>query len=181
MGKVSLTKLEEIHLEMVRSWRNSSEVSDYMYTDRQISKKHQKEWFEKVESDQNSFYWIIKYENRPIGLASITNIDDTLKSCYWAFYLGDTSIRGGGIGSFVELFVINYVFNILKLNKLRCEVFTSNDKVIRMHEKFGFRREAFYREHCLKNGEYQDVVGMAILKKDWMRLSKYYEGYGNGN
>jgi RimJ/RimL family protein N-acetyltransferase len=46
-------------------------------------------------------------------------------------------------------------------------VFVSNDKVIKMHEKFGFRREAYYREHCIKGEQKLDVVGLAILESDW--------------
>jgi hypothetical protein len=59
------------------------------------------------------------------------------------------------------------VFETLNLNKLRCEVFTFNDKVIKMHEKFGFRREAFYREHCFKIDGYKDVIGLALLANEW--------------
>ena len=39
-----------------------------------------------------------------------------------------------------------------------------------MHEKFGFRREAYYREHCSKNGKFEDVVGLALLKSEWIQL-----------
>lgn len=97
----------------------------------------------------------------------MTNIDNNLSSCYWAFYLGDTSVRGAGIGAKVEYNVLSYVFDELSLNKLRCEVFEFNNNVIKMHEKFGFRREAFYREHCFKNKDWQNVIGLAMLKKEW--------------
>jgi RimJ/RimL family protein N-acetyltransferase len=68
---------------------------------------------------------------------------------------------------------LQYVFNELELNKLRCEVFVTNDKVIKMHEKFGFRREAFYREHCVKNNQKLDVVGLAILSSEWAILNEF--------
>ena len=67
---------------------------------------------------------------------------------------------------------MEYVFNELKLNKLRCEVFTSNDKVIKMHENFGFRREAYYREHCLKNNQKFDVIGLALLQTEWSLIKE---------
>lgn len=63
----------------------------------------------------------------------------------------------------------------MNLNKLRCEVFVHNDKVINMHEKFGFRREAYYREHCIKGNEKLDVVGLAILKKEWQQLKPIFK------
>ena len=39
----------------------------------------------------------------------------------------------------LEFFVIDYVFNELKLSKLNCEVIEHNDAVVRLHEKFGFK------------------------------------------
>lgn len=164
---IELVEIEEKDIETIRQWRNSEEVSSYMYTDSEITKENQILWFNKIKNDLSSKYWIITYNNKKLGLASLTNIDKTLSSCYWAFYLGDTSVRGAGIGGKVEYRVLNYVFENLKLHKLRCEVFVFNDKVIKMHEKFGFRREAYYREHCYKNGSYIDVVGLALLNSEW--------------
>jgi len=161
MNDINLKELTKDDLELVRQWRNSKEVAVYMYTENYISKDQQIKWFEKINWD-NSKYWVIEYDGKKLGLASINFIDRTLQSCYWAFYLGDTSVRGAGIGAKVEYNVLRFVFDELALNKLRCEVFVTNDKVIKMHEKFGFRREAYYREHCIKNNEKLDVVGLAI-------------------
>lgn len=169
MGDIELQKLNQEDLELVRAWRNSPEVASYMYNDAYITEIDQQKWFDNILWDK-SRYWIIMYKGGKIGLVSLTGIDKTLQSCYWAFYLGDTSIRGSGIGAKVEYSILEYVFTELKLNKLRCEVLLKNDKVIKMHEKFGFRREAFYREHCIKNGEKLDVVGLAILKSEWELL-----------
>lgn len=164
---IELKTVTKDDIELIRTWRNSKEVADYMYSNVSITKEQQEEWFKKIEKDKSSKYWIIQYNNKKLGLASLTGINSTLSSCYWAFYLGDTSVRGAGIGGKVEYNVLRYVFEELKLNKLRCEVFVFNDNVIKMHEKYGFRREAFYREHCFKNEVYQDVVGLAMLQREW--------------
>jgi UDP-4-amino-4,6-dideoxy-N-acetyl-beta-L-altrosamine N-acetyltransferase len=170
MKDISLVKVNLQDIELIRGWRNSPEVSSYMYDESYISEEQQEAWFHKMDADPNSVYWIIEYNNKKLGLASLTNINQLLKSCYWAFYLGDTSVRGAGIGAKVEYNVLLYVFEELKLNKLRCEVLVNNDKVIKMHEKFGFRREAYYREHCFKNEKQIDVVGLAMLKSEWIFL-----------
>lgn len=170
MSDIKLIKLEKEDLELVRNWRNSEDVSKYMYNESYITEEEHQNWFEKIKDSSNSIYWIIEYNNKKLGLASITGIDNTLQSCYWAFYLGDTSVRGGGIGAKIEYNVIEYVFSILNLNKLRCEVFTSNDRVIKMHEKYGFRREAYYREHCIKGNEKLDAVGLALIQSEWQQI-----------
>jgi UDP-4-amino-4,6-dideoxy-N-acetyl-beta-L-altrosamine N-acetyltransferase len=167
---IKLRNISEQDLEQIRAWRNSPEVSQYMYTDALISKEQQIQWFQKIQQDASCRYWIIEYDNKDLGLASITTINKTLNSCYWAFYLGDSSVRGKGIGAKVEYSVLQYVFEELKLNKLCCEVFNFNDSVIKMHEKFGFKREAYYREHCEKNGTKLDVIGLAILKSEWIEI-----------
>jgi len=169
MKDISLKPLTENDLELVRTWRNSPEVASYMYSEKIISAEEQLAWFERLKTDTSSKYWIISYDEKPLGVANITGLSNVLESCYWAFYIGDTSVRGGGIGAKVEFNVLHYVFEELKLNKLRCEVFSFNDKVIKMHEKFGFRREGFYREHCKKQGEFKDVVALALLKSEWIQ------------
>ena len=144
---ITLTPLQHDDIDLVRTWRNSPDVSQYMYTEAEITAEQQENWYQKIKDDPSS--------------------SQTFSSCYWAFYLGDTAIRGGGIGSKIEYNVLEYVFQELKLNKLRCEVFVFNDKVISLHEKFGFRREAYYRQHVRKQGRWQDVVGLAMLRDEW--------------
>ena len=178
---LKLIEVEEGHLEMIRTWRNMPEVSAYMYTSDIISDEQQKKWYKTVVNDSSCKYWVIEYAGKALGIASLTGISKVFNSCYWAFYLGDTSIRGKGICAKVEFEVLSYVFDSLKLNKLRCEVFTFNDKVIQMHEKFGFRREAYYRQHVLKDKEYKDVVALAILKSEWDQIKELMKSkiYGN--
>tara|TARA_A100001015_G_C14726207_1_gene607976 strand:- start:14 stop:556 length:543 start_codon:yes stop_codon:yes gene_type:complete len=172
MNDVVFKVLSIDDIELVRKWRNSEAVYKYMYDEKCISESQQKKWFEKISRDRSSIYWVVEYKEKKIGLVSITGINNVLSSCFWAFYLGDTSIRGAGIGSKIEFNVLEYVFNKLNLNKLRCEVFVNNDRVIKMHEKFGFRREAYYREHCIKNEQKLDVVGLAILQSEWNSISQ---------
>lgn len=169
---IELSELTAEDIELVRTWRNSKEVASFMYNEQVITSEDQVKWFKNIDWDK-SRYWIIKYNGKKLGLASINNIDKILNSCYWAFYLGDTTVRGAGIGAKVEFNVLEYVFNNLQLNKLRCEVFVTNDKVIKMHEKFGFRREAYYREHCIKGTEKLDVVGLAMLKPEWAVIREF--------
>lgn len=172
---IVLTPLTKEDIELVRIWRNSPEVAQYMYTENEISVEQQKAWFERIKDDNTSKYWIIEYDNQKIGLASLTGISNTLSSCYWAFYLGTDVPRGGGIGSKIEYNILEYVFNELKLNKLRCEVMDFNDKVISMHEKFGFRREAYYRQHIKKNGKWVDTIGLAILSEEWKKQREFMQ------
>lgn len=170
MQDVILSPIEESHLELIRTWRTSEQISKYMYTTPDITPEQQKQWFARIQNDSTSKYWLISYEGKPLGVASLYDIKANFKQCYWAFYLGDSSIRGKGVGSKVEFQVCEYVFDVLGYNKLLCEVFVWNESVIKLHEKFGFRRESYFRQHVLKDGEWIDAVGLAMLKQEWEQV-----------
>lgn len=157
-------------LELVRTWRNSEAVAQYMYTSAPVSAEQQQAWFARVQADASKEYWVIMHQGRPVGVANLYAINPAFWSCYWAFYLGDPDLRGSGLGARVEYAVLEHVFEERKLNKLLCEVFVSNDKVVALHEKFGFRRESYFRQHVHKNGAFHDVVGLALLRREWQLL-----------
>ena len=71
------------------------------------------------------------------------------------------------MGAFVEVFVLDHVFGDLALNKLCCEVLLENEAVWKMHQSFGFQREALWRAHIWKGGQPHDVVGLGLLAADW--------------
>jgi UDP-4-amino-4,6-dideoxy-N-acetyl-beta-L-altrosamine N-acetyltransferase len=172
MSDILLLEITKQDLELIRTWRNSKEVSSYMYTDDYVSENQQEDWYNKIKISVSSKYWIIEFKGEKLGLVSITDINMVFRSCSWAFYIANNSFRGAGIGRKVEYTILNYVFEVLNLNKLRCEVFVFNESVIKMHEKFGFRREGYYREHCFKNNAFHDVVALAILKSEWENLKE---------
>jgi UDP-4-amino-4,6-dideoxy-N-acetyl-beta-L-altrosamine N-acetyltransferase len=162
---IELVQLQEDDLKTVMRWRMHPEVTKYMYSDPVLSLEGQKQWFQQINQAGDQ-YFTIADEGRKVGVVSLTNIRKNFAAS-WAFYLDPDMPQGRGVGSQVELKVIDHVFYELHLHKLNCEVFVFNDKVIKMHEKFGFRREAYYRDFVIKNEQAYDVVGLALLKKDW--------------
>lgn len=160
-------QIKDSDLDMLLKWRTMPEVSAYMYTDIEPDMAKQKQWYERIRSDKTRRDWIIVVDGEDVGLVSVVRIDQTNKRCEWAYYLASPSVRGKGIGRSVEMNILDYVFNKLKLHKLCCEVFVANDIVIKIHEKYGSRVEGTRREHIHKNSEYHDIVEMGILKEEY--------------
>lgn len=165
--EILFRKIKEDDLEIILNWRTKPEVSSYMYTDVEPSMEKQCQWYKNISNDPTRLDWIIKCDEEDVGLLSLVKIDKLNQRCEWAYYLGSPNVRGKGIGKNVELNVLNYVFTKLKLNKLCCEVFVSNDFVIKIHEKYGSKVEGTRREQIYKNKEFHDIVEMGILKSDW--------------
>jgi UDP-4-amino-4,6-dideoxy-N-acetyl-beta-L-altrosamine N-acetyltransferase len=153
--------------DRILAWRNSPDVRAYMYTDHVISPEEHAAWFAAIPGDPRRAYWVIEANGAPVGLANLYDIDAWHRRCAWAYYLADPSVRGMGLGSFVEYWMLEEVFERRGLAKLWCEVLLSNEAVWRLHERFGFRQEARFREHVTKDGAPQDVLGLGILAGEW--------------
>lgn len=164
---VRLRQVEHEDSERLLVWRNSPEVATYMYTDHTISRPEHDRWFAAALTQDDRRYWIIEMDGEPVGLANLARIDPIVRRCDWAYYLGEASTRGRGVGAQVEYIVLRHVFETLGFHKLWCEVLLENEAVWKLHESFGFKREACYREHVCKGGRFQDVVGLGMLKADW--------------
>lgn len=162
-------------LELIRSWRTSNEVTHYMYTDPNPSAEDQIKWYESLESNPYVKYMVIHYKNTPVGMIYLTNIDLTSKHCEWGIYIGDTKYQTRGVGAMATYKLLNYVFDELGMNKIISMVLSYNKSAINLNESFGFSREGYYKEQCFKNDKFIDMIGYAMLKKDWIKLREYFK------
>ncbi len=167
---VELIPLQTEHLEMLRTWRNMPEISQYMFNEAYITEAQQIEWYNKVIKDPGQSHWIIKYKNEFAGAASLHSINQKFKTCSWGFYIGNLKFRGEGLGYKMLYQLLIKVFEEMKFNKIIAEVLINNQLSIKLHETLGFRREGYYREHIIKNNIYYDVVALGYLEKEWRLL-----------
>jgi UDP-4-amino-4,6-dideoxy-N-acetyl-beta-L-altrosamine N-acetyltransferase len=166
-GAVSLRPLQLGDITRVLEWRNLPEVATYMYTDHRISDAEHARWFASAMTDETKRYWIIELDREPVGLANLYDISTLQRRAYWAFYLADDRVRGRGVGSATERFVMRHVFEELALDKLCCEVLATNEGVVKMHERYGFQVDGVLRRHVIKAGVRIDVITMSLLRDEW--------------
>ena len=152
--------------EMVRVWRNSPEVNEYLFADQHITAEAHREWFQKILNDQTFKYWIVTYDGQDVGVVNLFNIDRDNQRCYWGFYIAYPEMRGRGIGTFVEYEILRIVFDELGFNKLCGETLSWN-KILQIHYSFGYQQEGCLRQHVIKDGRPVDVVVIGILRDEW--------------
>lgn len=155
-------------IERVLHWRNLPEVAAYMHTDHAISETEHVRWFADAMTDESGKYWIIQSDGAPVGLVNLYDISPRHGRAYWAIYVAVPGVRGRGLGSAAERFVLRYAFETLGLETLCCEVLATNQRGVKMHERFGFRIDGVLRQHVRKGGDRVDVVTMSLLREEWM-------------
>ena len=162
-------------LEKLRIWRMKPEVTKYLYTDPVISKEDQIRWYEKISGDPTCKYWIVNADGEDLGLAFLYDVNELHKRASWGYWIAEEGARGKGVGKAIELNIQRYVFEVLNLNKLCCEVLKENELVVTIHQKYGSQIEGLCKQHIFKNGEFKDIVVMGILKEDWRNIKDNFE------
>jgi UDP-4-amino-4,6-dideoxy-N-acetyl-beta-L-altrosamine N-acetyltransferase len=164
---ISLRDLAPGDRESIRLWRNDPQVRRCMYTGHEISQEEHNAWFSRIQHDPTCRYWIIVCDGEDAGLLYLQDIDAKNRHCYWGFYTSGADVRGKGVGNFAEFSILRYVFEELQFRKLCAEVLAFNKAVLNMHKKFGFVQEGVLRKHILKDGVFEDVVCISILREEW--------------
>lgn len=147
-------------------WRNSDRIRANMFSDHIITMEEHVAWFEGTQRDDKIIVLVLEYLNEPIGVVNITDIDHKNNKCTWGFYLGETNTpRNSAL--VMGYLSLEYIFEVLKIRKLCGEVFAFNSKSAHFHERLGFYTEGRLIKHVLKNGNYEDVICMALFKSVW--------------
>jgi len=166
-GPVTFRPFRLDDITRVLGWRNLPEVSASMYSNHRISDVEHARWFGSVLNDPTKRYWIIELDGEAVGVVNLTDISTEHKRAYWAFYLADERVRGRGVGSATERFVMRHVFVDLGLDKLCLEVLATNVGVVKMHQRYGFKIDGTLRQHVIKTGQRIDVKTMSLLRQEW--------------
>lgn len=168
---IRFEKLKRDHLDLVLKWRISEHVSKVMLTKVENNLDLQNAWYKKIICDPSKKYWIINFNDIPIGLINLDAIDLKNSRCKAGYYIGDLSYLT--LGGLIPVYLYNYVFTLLKLNKIYGEVVSSNGRMLRLHDLHGFRRVGTLKKHVFKDGEFLDVVIVELINEDWFKLGKF--------
>lgn len=176
---VKMTLLREEDLAMVMDWRMRPYITQYMNTDPVLTLESQKAWFSRIKNDETQRNWIINYEENPIGLINVFDIDRINSRCSWGYYIAEQEFRSLKLAMYLEWNLYDYVFDILGLHKLCNETFLENKQVIKLHLLCGAKEDGIMRDQIHKNGVYHDVSVGSILSTEWKdkRKSTKYEKF----
>jgi UDP-4-amino-4,6-dideoxy-N-acetyl-beta-L-altrosamine N-acetyltransferase len=168
VGYLNILKVDLNHIELIRQWRNSSEVKKYMYKDHYISKEEHMKWYYSLKLNKTKRkVWVIFYDEVPVGVIYLSEIDHKNKVTDWGLYIGETAYRGLGIGSISLYRLMEYVFDKMNFHKMYTSVLENNPDALNLYKKFGFKEEGRLRKHILRDGKYIDVSLIGILNEEW--------------
>lgn len=153
--------------ERLFTWRLQPEVNLWMSDQPASAREEHQTRFEAFLGDPDRRGWIISRSGQPVGFLSLTGLTNCNRRAEWGWYIADADARGRGVGRAAEALGLDKAFDQLGLEKVSAEVFADNEAALKAQAAAGFRREGYLRKHALKDGQFRDVVLLAILAEEW--------------
>lgn len=168
--KVYFRPLDIADLEKLVKWINDPEITVFLTMGRfPANSIREREWLENLYKSTDDIVMgiVIKDGDIFIGNCGLHQIDWVSRSAVFGIMIGEKEYQNKGYGTEAVLLMLKYAFEILNLNRIELTVYNFNKRAIRCYEKAGFTLEGRLRQKIFKNGSYQDVLIMSILKEEW--------------
>jgi len=135
---ITLERLKQEDIELVRQWRNSDPVRLNMEYRELITAEQQIAWFKSVDNLQNN-YLMIHYKGEKIGLLNDKNVNWEARTSESGLFLGRTEFYATFVPYLVSVAGIEATFYFLNWNKQFAHILRSNSNAIRYNTQLGYR------------------------------------------
>lgn len=176
--RVYLRAFELDDYKLTHSWREDKEILNGIVGKKYfVSCEYEKKWIQNSIFDENSIKLAIcfKATNEHIGNIYLNMIDHVNKNCTFGIILGKKNFWGQGLGSEATLLMLHHAFYEIGMIRVCSRQLLTNHSSIGLHEKCGFKHEGILRKVVFKNGEYQDLNLMSILREDYDEMLKCHK------
>ena len=163
--KIYLRLMMREDTELIVAWRNSDAVREnFIYRDPFTREGHEN-WIRTMVDTGRAVQMMIcdLDTDTPLGSVYIRDIDRQHNKAEYGIFIGEPDARGRGVGTAAAGLMLRYCFEEQRLHRVYLRVLAENGQAIRSYEKAGFVREGCLKEDVCIDGEYRDVVWMAVL------------------
>jgi diamine N-acetyltransferase len=170
-GAVYLRPAERDDIPRFVTWLSNARTTRTLAILAPFSLVQEEGWFDRMTAGQGKELWhfvICRIEDdRPIGVIALDDLDLVNGSSPVGIFIGEPSERGRGYGTDAMRAILEFAFGSLRLERVWLDVYDFNTSAIHVYERVGFVREGLLRRAVWREGEWADVVRMAILADEW--------------
>jgi UDP-4-amino-4,6-dideoxy-N-acetyl-beta-L-altrosamine N-acetyltransferase len=164
---IILRRLRKQDIEMVRAYRNSPDIQQYMEYRGEISPAEQEKWFASVD-DEFNFYFIIEWEGRDVGMIYGQNTDwSTRETGNGGIFIWEKEIRETQVPIAAALLLTDFSW-IIGLQKIHARVLRDNHRAIAFNKSFGYElapgQEDIINQHYVLTREQFEKTGGRLIE-----------------
>ena len=136
---IALLRLAYADIELVRLWRNSPNVNQWMEFKGRITPEMQRSWFEKLDPE-TQFFYVIELHGERVGLVNLKNVQDA--SAEGGIFIAEERFQNGTLGLQAILAMYDFGFQQLYLTRITAHIMADNPRAIRFNQALGFKQVA---------------------------------------
>ena len=158
-------------------WINDPEVRNFLNAHLPQSEQDEERWLENLSKNKDTDLVLVieTTEGRVIGLMGLHKINWRDRVAITGALIGEKEYWGKGFGSDAKITLLNYAFNVLNLRKICSGVISYNKRSLQYSIKCGYKEEGILKEHIFRNGQYWDVIQLAIFREDFISVWEEYQ------
>lgn len=125
-----------------------------------------KSWLDEFPRTGTQIVFAIRklFEPQIIGFVIFKNIQLVHRSADVGVRIGSDAERGKGYGTQALKLALDYAWKHLNLHRVSLTVFAHNARALASYRAAGFREEGRLKDAAYIDGEWVDVIPMAVLK-----------------
>jgi RimJ/RimL family protein N-acetyltransferase len=150
--------------KMVNQWLRDEHARDFIHSSGVSSESADIDHL--AGTEENVLAVVTLPDATPIGLLAFLGCDRLQRKAELRKIIGEPDFRGKGFAKEATALWIKYGVTTLSLRKICLHTLDTNFRNIRLNEDLGFNVEGILRSECFFDGEYHDVLRMALISED---------------
>jgi len=169
--RIRLRAVERSDLPRFVEWLNDADVMAGLSMYLPLSQDDEESWFDEMRkhpAEQHPLVIEVRNQDswQPIGDCGFNTIDQHSRSAEIGIFIGRKDLWNRGYGTETMCLLLKHGFHTLNLNRIFLRVYETNKGAIRSYEKAGFVHEGRMRQAQFRNGKYEDVLLMSVLRSE---------------
>lgn len=136
-NNITLVPFAKEHIDLTFEWVKNHEFQRLFLMRNEPTWEHHYEHFEQVLKDSTQHIYAILANNKHVGNCGLKNLSKN-KGELW-IYIGDSLMRGKGIGKCATKLLLHKGFEVLKLKTIYVHFADFNIQARRLYEKLCFK------------------------------------------
>ena len=159
---VTLSRLKEDEIEMVRQWRNDPVVvANYDFRDH-ITPEMQQQWFRSI-SNKNNLYLIIHYQGCDVGVINLKNINWEEHTAETGIFIPYKEYHETPVSAIVSFLTTEFLFTLFNWKVVHAHVLKENKPVQAFVKQLGYelspgQEEVENQEYFLSRDKFEKIA-----------------------
>ena len=154
--------------EIFTKWEQQDYIKEFLTINKERTYEEVvREFILREQKPSDEQYTIILKNKQPAGRIYLSKISKEFDSMdITRIYIGEKEYLGKGYGRECMELLLNYCFNVLKMERVTLDHYTGNAAGA-LYLKLGFKYEGIMRNSAKKDNKYFDLHLMSMLREEY--------------